>query len=126
MFKRKTALPARPPIPSREEIIEDLTQATTNDVVFKLERESSLSDNDDGIDIPESLKDVDSVGDKEFQNPDQSYIMVAAFVEKANQLEKYLIELEKSKEKLKIMEENLLSEIDKVEEQINISGHDNL
>ncbi|GFQ77546.1 uncharacterized protein TNCT_478881, partial [Trichonephila clavata] len=73
--RRKTTLPARPPIPSREEIIDDLTQATTNDVVFKLERKLSLSDNDDAFDLPENLKDADLIGDKEFQNPDQSYIM---------------------------------------------------
>ncbi|GFR07137.1 uncharacterized protein TNCT_99651 [Trichonephila clavata] len=118
MFRRKTTLPARPPIPSREEIIDDLTQATTNYVVFKLERKLSLSDNDDAFDLPENLKDADSIGDKEFQNPDQSYIMVAAFMEKVDQLEKYLIGLEKSKEKLKLLEENLLSDIAKVEEEV--------
>ncbi|GFU50064.1 uncharacterized protein NPIL_399681 [Nephila pilipes] len=119
MFRRKTTLPARPSIPSREEIVDDLTQATTNDVVFKMEIDNfSQSDTDDIISIAENLKDLDSVEHKEYQNPHQAYIQVASFVEKVNQLEKYLIGLRKDKENLKHMKENLLSDIAKVEEEV--------
>lgn len=35
MFKKKKNLPARPPIPNKDEILEDLNRVNSNDEVFK-------------------------------------------------------------------------------------------
>ncbi|KAF8792685.1 hypothetical protein HNY73_004255 [Argiope bruennichi] len=119
MFKRKTTLPARPPIPSKDEIIDDLTQATPDDVVFKIDPKDKLFilDAHDINDLPEDLNDSGLKDQTEFLDPHQAYIKVASFMEKMNHLEKHLSELEKNKNNLKILEENLLSDITKVEEE---------
>ncbi|GIY89663.1 hypothetical protein CDAR_566631 [Caerostris darwini] len=119
MFQKNTSLPARPPIPSREEIMDDLAHASPNDV-FHLEAEKVLEfpGADYTDDLPEIGKDGESNEISECKNPHQSYVKVASFVEKSNSLEKYLAEVEKKKSNLKILEETLLADIAKVEEEL--------
>ncbi|CAL1286883.1 unnamed protein product [Larinioides sclopetarius] len=118
MFKRKTALPARPPIPSKDEIVDDLTQATPDDVVFKIDPKTklNLSDVHGMISLPD-LKDPAPRDQSDDLDPNQAYLKVASFVEKMNHLEKYLTELERNKNNLENLEESLLTDIAKVEEE---------
>lgn len=40
MFRRSTTLPARPSIPCKEEIIEDLSNALPDDVIYQYSKEN--------------------------------------------------------------------------------------
>ncbi|GBN70506.1 hypothetical protein AVEN_121749-1 [Araneus ventricosus] len=78
MFKRKTTLPARPPIPSKDEIVDDLTQATPDDVVFKIDTKNNLyvSDIHGMNDVPGDPKDSGPRDQSEDLDPNQAYLKV--------------------------------------------------
>lgn len=40
MFRRSTTLPARPSIPCKEEIVEDLSNALPDDVIYQYSKEN--------------------------------------------------------------------------------------
>ncbi|KFM69656.1 hypothetical protein X975_21083, partial [Stegodyphus mimosarum] len=124
MFKRKTNLPARPPIPTRDEILTDLTNAEPNDIVFISKNKKEVLPADvEYITNANQEEDVSASDQYGSQKSGQAYMKVLSFIEKINHIEKHLIALEDYKKHLKLLEENLTEDVLRMEKEFQNSNY---
>uniref|UniRef100_A0A2L2YAZ0 Uncharacterized protein n=1 Tax=Parasteatoda tepidariorum TaxID=114398 RepID=A0A2L2YAZ0_PARTP len=118
MFQRKANLPTRPSIPSKEEILEDLSSANLDDVVFKIETETNFIDDNEGLNGTKESDDNHQKGSNPIESPDQAYEKISSFVDKMNNLEERLLTLKREKESLSKLEESLIADMSKIQKEL--------
>ncbi|XP_054724607.1 uncharacterized protein LOC129234604 [Uloborus diversus] len=117
MFKKKAYLSARPPIPGREEIMDDFANASADDIAFK------PPDKNQQLSISEKSH-VDSKSKNEYLSSSDAYSKVDTFIQKIHLLNNEISLLEKQKESLKQLEESLTKDMDSMKKEMgkNVSS----
>lgn len=115
MFRRGTSLPARPTIPSKDEILEDLQNASQDDVIYEYSEENVAN-----AGVTHSKKAYDD-DDYEFDEDitSASYLKIDSFLEKINSLKNNLITLKEQKTNLKNLEDNLLQDMSRIKKELS-------
>ncbi|KAG8197725.1 hypothetical protein JTE90_001647 [Oedothorax gibbosus] len=121
MFKKKASLPARPPIPNKDEILEDLSRATSDDVVFNHIDENLALITGEAVTSnspSERNENSDSLEQKEPKDQFHNYKQITSYVGKVENLIKSEEEIKNNRDGLQNLTKDLIQDMTKIKEEL--------
>ncbi|XP_076055062.1 UPF0449 protein C19orf25-like [Oratosquilla oratoria] len=129
--KKRTNLPPRPKPPTKDQIEEDLTNAPKRDVIFTLTASETTGipvDQGNGhkpsTNRSERKRDSESPQEEtDLKDITHTFQEAATFVEKNDEIEELMVELDERCEKLKEVGSKLQDAVDNVKKQALVALH---